>query len=54
MRGRGRVVEEGPERDRAQVLLREKYGQYADMPPQGAVLALDVTEWRGWSWGPVE
>jgi PPOX class probable F420-dependent enzyme len=54
MRGRARVVDEGPERDRAQELLRAKYEQYADMPPQGAVLALDVTEWRGWSWGPIE
>jgi PPOX class probable F420-dependent enzyme len=54
VRGRGRVVEVGPERDRAQELLRKKYEQYADMPPQGSVLALDVTEWRGWSWGPIE
>jgi PPOX class probable F420-dependent enzyme len=54
MRGRARIVDEGPERDRAQDLLREKYEQYADMPPQGAVLALDVTEWRGWAWGPIE
>jgi PPOX class probable F420-dependent enzyme len=54
LRGRGRVLESGQERDRAQQLLREKYTQYEDMPPQGEVLAVDVTEWRGWSWRPVE
>jgi PPOX class probable F420-dependent enzyme len=54
LRGRGRVLEEGAERERALTLLREKYPQYRDMPPQGQVLALDVVDWRGWSWGPVE
>lgn len=54
LRGRGRVLDSGPERDRAQDLLRRKYSQYDDMPPQGEVLAVDVTEWRGWSWRPVE
>jgi PPOX class probable F420-dependent enzyme len=54
LRGRGRVLESGRERDRAQQLLRDKYTQYDDMPPQGEVLAVDVTEWRGWSWRPVE
>jgi PPOX class probable F420-dependent enzyme len=54
LRGRGRVLEEGPERERALHLLSEKYAQYRDMPPQGSVLAIDVDEWRGWSWGPVE
>lgn len=54
LRGRGRVLEEGAERERALTLLREKYSQYRDMPSQGQVLALDVVEWRGWSWGPVE
>jgi PPOX class probable F420-dependent enzyme len=54
LRGAGRVLEEGPERQRALGLLEEKYEQYRDMPPQGSVLAIDVDEWRGWSWGPVE
>jgi PPOX class probable F420-dependent enzyme len=54
LRGAGRVLEEGPERQRALGLLEAKYEQYRDMPPQGSVLAIDVEEWRGWSWGPVE
>lgn len=54
LRGRGRVIEEGPERERGLRLLAEKYPQYRDMPPQGAVIVLDVTEWRGWSWRPLQ
>jgi PPOX class probable F420-dependent enzyme len=54
LRGAGRVIEAGPERDRALALLRERYPQYEEMPPQGAVLAVDVTEWRGWSWRPLQ
>jgi PPOX class probable F420-dependent enzyme len=54
MRGRGRVIEEGPERDRAHSMLRRKYRQYTEMPPQGAVVAVEVGEWRGWSWRPIE
>lgn len=54
LRGTGRVLEEGPERDRGLALLAERYPQYRDMPPQGAVIALDITEWRGWSWRPLQ
>ena len=54
LRGTGRVLEEGPERDRGLGLLREKYPQYRDMPPRGAVVALDIAEWRGWSWRPLQ
>jgi PPOX class probable F420-dependent enzyme len=54
MRGRGRVIEVGPERDRALSLLAEKYQQYATMPPQGPAIAVDVGEWRGWSWRPLQ
>jgi PPOX class probable F420-dependent enzyme len=50
LRGAARVIEEGPERDRALALLAERYPQYEDMPPQGAVIAVDITQWRGWSW----
>jgi PPOX class probable F420-dependent enzyme len=50
LRGGGRVIEEGPERERALALLAERYPQYEDMPPQGAVIAVDIAEWRGWSW----
>ncbi len=54
MRGTGRVIEVGPERDRALWLLAEKYQQYATMPPQGPAIAVDVGEWRGWSWRPLQ
>ncbi len=50
LRGPARILEEGEERARAVALLREKYPQYRDMPPQGAVIAVDVEEWRGWAW----
>lgn len=54
LRGRGRVLEDGPERARALALLRDKYPQYREAPPRGPVIAVDVIEWRGWSWRPVE
>jgi PPOX class probable F420-dependent enzyme len=54
LRGRGRVLTEGPERERGLELLRQKYPQYRDMPPQGDMLAVDVAEWRGWSWRSLE
>jgi PPOX class probable F420-dependent enzyme len=54
LRGTGRVLEDGPARDRGLRLLSNKYHQYRDMPPQGAVIALEVTEWRGWSWRPLQ
>jgi PPOX class probable F420-dependent enzyme len=49
VRGTGRVLVAGPEADRARSLLAGKYPQYRDQPPTGAVLAIDVTEWRAWS-----
>lgn len=33
LRGRGRVIDDGPEADRARALLERKYPQYSDMPP---------------------
>ena len=54
VRGSGRVVEEDAERDRANTLLRQKYPQYAEDPPPGPVLAIEVEEWRGWSYSPIE
>jgi PPOX class probable F420-dependent enzyme len=30
-------------------LLRERYPQYADRPPEGPVVAIDVTRWSEWS-----
>lgn len=50
LRGRGRVIERGAERERALRLLAEKYDQYEEQAPQGAVIALDVEDWRGWAY----
>jgi PPOX class probable F420-dependent enzyme len=49
LRGRGRVLDEGEERERALALLQEKYPQYRAEPPDGPVLAVDVTDVRDWS-----
>jgi PPOX class probable F420-dependent enzyme len=54
LRGSGRIIERGPERDRALALLRDKYPQYQGQPPQGAVIAVDVETWRGWTYRPVQ
>ncbi len=29
-------------------LLQAKYPQYAETPPPGAVVAIDITRWRAW------
>jgi PPOX class probable F420-dependent enzyme len=47
--GHGRVVEDPGERERALSALSGKYQQYAEQPPIGPVLAVDVTRWTGWS-----
>lgn len=49
LRGRGRVLEEGEERERGLALLAAKYEQYDARPPTGDVIAIDLGEWRGWS-----
>jgi PPOX class probable F420-dependent enzyme len=49
LRGRGRVVEDGPGLEAALELLAEKYAQYRQQPPAGPVLAIRIDEWRGWS-----
>src|SRR5919204_553857 len=41
LRGRARVLEDGPEAERALRLLSEKYPQYRDEPPGPPVLAID-------------
>jgi PPOX class probable F420-dependent enzyme len=48
LRGRARVLDEGDERERALALLADKYPQYRAEPPDGPVLAVDVTEIRDW------
>src|SRR5919109_3400295 len=47
LRGRARVVEEGPDRERAVDLLVDKYPQYGEDPPDGPTLLVDLIEWRG-------
>jgi PPOX class probable F420-dependent enzyme len=49
VRGRARVLDQGEERERALALLAAKYPQYEREPPNGPVLAVDLTEERGWS-----
>lgn len=46
--GDGRVVEPGPERDKALTALAAKYHQYRSQPPPGPVIGIDVTGWRAW------
>lgn len=46
--GQARIVDSGPERDRALARLRAKYPQYRRNPPPGPVIALDITTWRSW------
>jgi hypothetical protein len=54
MRGRGRVLEGGSETERALALLSQKYEQYREGPPAEPVIAIDVRQWRGWSYRPIE
>ena len=49
VRGRARVLDDGEERAHALALLAAKYEQYRAEPPDGSVLAIDVTEVREWS-----
>jgi PPOX class probable F420-dependent enzyme len=49
LRGRGRVIEDGPELEAALRLLAAKYEQYRTQPPGAPVLAIDLEEWRAWS-----
>ena len=49
--GTARVLDTGSELDHALALLRSKYQQYRAQPPTGAVIAVDVVRWRGWSAG---
>jgi len=49
LRGSGRVFESGPARDAGLAALAGKYAQYRASPPEGAVIGVDVTEWRGWA-----
>jgi len=47
--GHARIVSEGDTRDSATVLLRAKYPQYKDDPPQGPIIVVAIDSWSGWS-----
>ena len=46
--GDGRVLDPGPEQDRALGRLAAKYDQYRTVALPGPVLALDIARWRAW------
>ncbi|MEX2537514.1 MAG: TIGR03668 family PPOX class F420-dependent oxidoreductase [Actinomycetota bacterium] len=46
--GRGRVVSEGVEFERAVDALLDKYTQYEGNPPAGPAVVIEIHEWRGW------
>lgn len=46
--GRARVVESGPERERALDVLAAKYPPYREARPPGAVLVVEHLTWRSW------
>jgi PPOX class probable F420-dependent enzyme len=50
--GTARVIEDGPEREHALALLREKYEQYRAQPPTGPVIAVRVEGRRDWAADP--
>jgi PPOX class probable F420-dependent enzyme len=47
--GPAAVLAEGVEHEAAVAALVAKYAQYAAAPPRGAVIAVGVQRWRGWS-----
>jgi len=49
VRGRARILEDGPERDHAARLLAEKYPQYEGDPPDDIVIAIGADDWYGWA-----
>jgi PPOX class probable F420-dependent enzyme len=50
--GDARIVDDGEERDDAIGLLAEKYQQYRETRPAGAVLQIRVTEITSWEASP--
>jgi len=46
--GTARILEPGPEWERAISVLAEKYRQYAGSPPGGPVVAIDLDRVSGW------
>jgi PPOX class probable F420-dependent enzyme len=46
--GPTRVLDVGSDHDTALTALAAKYAQYADHPPPGPVIAIDVARWTSW------
>jgi PPOX class probable F420-dependent enzyme len=46
--GLGRVAKDGAMRARALELLGAKYRQYAENPPPGAMIAIELESWLAW------
>lgn len=46
--GTARVLEDGEEKRRALTLLKDKYAQYSDSPPDGPVVAIDAVRVSSW------
>ncbi len=46
--GRGRIIDQGEEHERAKSLLQGKYPQYRHVAIPSAVIAVAVEHWRGW------
>ena len=49
LRGRARVVDDGPALDRTLTLLRVKYAQYEAVALEEIAIRIDVQDWRAWS-----
>lgn len=47
--GAARVIDSGPEREKALAALTAKYPQYERQPPAGPVVEVSVDRWRGWA-----
>ena len=53
IRGAAEIMDEGQDRERAEDMLRDKYPQYRDLLPQGAVI-LKITPDSVTGWGRVK
>jgi PPOX class probable F420-dependent enzyme len=47
--GAGRVLERPEDRAEPVAWLSEKYPQYAEDPPDGPVVRVEIAGWRGWA-----
>ena len=47
--GRARIVDGGPDFERAIELLVGRYPQYARSKPEGPVVAVTIQRWSGWA-----